>query len=121
MERRTSRESKHSLEGRKRGSLASLFPDSRHGSYTSSEAGGREEKGGGGRMGGYPIVTIEEATVDGHGSVDDDDRMLVDEESVHCGFGDSEDRMDVDDDEEEAPAPTEMPVKHTRVLFRSSC
>jgi hypothetical protein len=43
--------------------------------------GGREEKGGG-RMGGYPIVTIEEATVDGHGcgSSDKNDRMLVDEE-----------------------------------------
>jgi hypothetical protein len=69
------------LEGRKRGSLASLFPDSRRGSYALSE-GGREEKGGG-RMGGYPIVTIEEAKVDGHGCVSgdkDDDRKLVDEE-----------------------------------------
>jgi len=34
-------------------------------------------------MGGYPIVTIEEPTVDGHGRVgdeDEDDSMLVDEE-----------------------------------------
>jgi hypothetical protein len=41
--------------------------------------GGREEKGGR-RMGGYQILTIEEATVDGHGCVGDDeedDRMLV--------------------------------------------
>ena len=60
--------------------MASLFPDSRRGSYASSE-GGREEKGG--RIGGYPIVTIDEATVDAHGCVDDgdeDDRMLVDED-----------------------------------------
>ena len=116
-DKRTSRESKHSSEGRKRGSLASLFPDSRRGSYASSE-GGREEKGGG-RVGGYPIVTIEEATVDGHGSVDDDDdRMLVDEESGHRGFGESEDGMDVDDDDDEAPAPTETPVKQQKVRTR---
>jgi len=37
-DRRTLRESKYSLEGRKRGSLVSLFPDSRR---ASSEAGGR--------------------------------------------------------------------------------
>jgi serine/arginine repetitive matrix protein 2 len=116
-DRRTSKESKRSAEGRKRGSLASLFPDSRRGSYASSE-GGREERGSG-RMGGYPIVTIEEATVDGHGSVDDDDdRMLVDEESGHRGFGDSEDRMDVDDDGDQAPAPTETPVKQQKVRTR---
>ena len=69
-DKRTSRESKHLLEGRKRGSLASLFPDSRRGWYTSSEGGGPgsgEERNGGRRVGGYPIVTIEEATVDGHG------------------------------------------------------
>ena len=36
-------------------------------------------------MGGYPIVTIEEATVDGHGCVDGDkdDRILVDEEEYY--------------------------------------
>ena len=115
-DRRTSKESKHSLEGRKRGSLASLFPDSRRGSYASSE-GAREEKSGG-RMGGYPIVTIEEATVDGHGSVDDDDRMLVDEESGYRGFGDSEDRMDVDVGHDGAPGPTETPVKQQKVRTR---
>ena len=76
-DRRASKESKHW----KRGSLVSLFSHSRRGSYAFSEAG-REEKGGG-RMGGYPIVTIEKATVDGHGRVGDDegdDRMLVGEE-----------------------------------------
>ena len=34
-------------------------------------------------MGGYPIVMIEEPTLDGHGHVgddDEDDSMLVDEE-----------------------------------------
>ena len=79
-DRLTSKEGKHLLEGRKHDPLASLFPDSRRGSYASSK-GGREEQGGG-CMGAYPIVTIEEATVDGHGcmSGNEDDRMLVDEE-----------------------------------------
>ena len=71
------------MEGGKRGSLVSLFPDL---TRASSEAGGwgsGEERGGGGRMGGYPIVTIEEATVDGY------DRCVGDDE------GDEDGRMPV--------------------------
>ncbi|KIM47258.1 hypothetical protein M413DRAFT_271782 [Hebeloma cylindrosporum] len=84
-DKRISKESKHSVEGRRRGSLASVFPDAtKRGSYASSSEG----VGGGV---GYPIVTIEEATVDGHG---DEDRMVVDKYSG--------DRMDVDEVEVEA-------------------
>jgi hypothetical protein len=44
--------------------------------------GSGEERGGGGRMGGFPIMAIEEATVDAHGCVggDEDDKMIIDEE-----------------------------------------
>ena len=116
-DKRASKESKRSVEGRKRGSLASLFPETaRRTSYASSEGGwgsGADEKGGVGHV-GYPIVTIEEATVDGHGCVDDEeveDRMLVDE-SEHQ----EEDRMNVDGDE--APATTMTPVKQQKTRTR---
>ena len=76
------------MEGKKHDSFASFFPDLLRGSYASSEGGGRgsgDEKTGasGRRMGGYPNVTIEEAMVDEHGCVGDDDeedRVLVGEE-----------------------------------------
>jgi len=74
------------LEGKKRDSFASFFPDSLRGSYASSEGGGRksgDERTGGRRMGGYPNVTIEEAMVDEHrcvGDDDEEDRVLVGEE-----------------------------------------
>jgi len=45
-DRCTSRESKRSVEGRKRGSLVSLFPDLRRGSYASSEDGRRSGEEG---------------------------------------------------------------------------
>jgi len=86
-----SQESKYSLEGKKRGLLASFLPDSFRGSYASSGGGGRgsdDERTGGRRMGGYPIMTIEEAMVDGRGCVgddDEDDKVLVGEEER--GFG----------------------------------
>ena len=63
-----------SVESRQCGSLAPLFPDSRQGgSFASSEDGSLAsgEERGGGRMGGYSIMTIEETTVDGHGCVSD--------------------------------------------------
>ncbi|KAF8959872.1 hypothetical protein BDZ97DRAFT_1666634 [Flammula alnicola] len=80
-ERRTSRESKHSVEGRRRTSLAAVFPEVQPqqqpvmGSPASVASTATAE----GRRHSYPILTIEEATVDGHG-VRDDDEMVVEEE-----------------------------------------
>ena len=120
------------MEGRKRGSLASLFPDAATvssggggGSKRESYASSSEGVGGVGGHVGYPIVTIEEATVDGHGCVDDDDeeededRMLVD------GDGEEEDGMDVDGEEdsnadvrEGGNVPATTPVKQQKTRTR---
>ena len=59
----------------------------RGGDHMPGRASGEER--GGQRMGGYSIcVSIEEATVDGHRCLDEDDSRLVDEER---GFGDEQD------------------------------
>ncbi|PPQ74616.1 hypothetical protein CVT24_004162 [Panaeolus cyanescens] len=109
-ERRTSRESKHSVEGRRRGAIVSLFPELGEGEgegeevkvEAEAEVEVKDEVGVEGdvnenekrnsassdrsvsqpstrssmssafaRRAGYPILTIEEATCDGHGYVSD--------------------------------------------------
>ena len=58
-DRRASKESRQSSDGRRRTPLPSIFP-----SQQASSSPNRNS---------YPIVTIEEATSDGHGSPDDDE------------------------------------------------
>ena len=58
-DRRASKESRRSSDGRRRTPLSSIFPSQQASSLP--------------RRNSYPIVTIEEATSDGHGSLDDDE------------------------------------------------
>ena len=101
-ERRTSKESRRSSEGRRRTPISSIFPDVQHqqigiamlndvkeespeianptdsdgasvismGTTTSSMQSRRRS------YGAYPIVTIEEATSDGHGDVDEQEEEV---------------------------------------------
>jgi serine/arginine repetitive matrix protein 2 len=57
-DRRSSKESRRSSEGRRRTLLSSIFPSQQPGTPPKRHS--------------YPIVTIEEATSDGHGDPDDD-------------------------------------------------
>jgi serine/arginine repetitive matrix protein 2 len=118
-ERRTSRESKHSVEGRRRTSLASVFPQARR--LSASTSASTEEEAAEEVVVRYPIVTIEEATVDGHGCLDDDEedeRMMVGSDSEN-GLEEEEDRMNVDESEKgldipAVPAVAATPVKKAR-------
>lgn len=56
--RRTSRESKHSVEGRRRTPLTSIFRDMAEGPESPESGRSVDEQ--------YPLVTVEEATSDGH-------------------------------------------------------
>ena len=58
-DRRSSKESRRSSEGRRRTPLSSIFPSQPPGTPPKRHS--------------YPIVTIEEATSDGHGGPDDDE------------------------------------------------
>lgn len=58
-DRRSSKESRRSSEGRRRTPLSSIFPSQQPGTPPKRHS--------------YPIVTIEEATSDGHGGSDDDE------------------------------------------------
>jgi len=58
-DRRSSKESRRSSEGRRRTPLSSIFPSQQPGTPPKRHS--------------YPIVTIEEATSDGHGGPDEDE------------------------------------------------
>ncbi|KAF9482957.1 hypothetical protein BDN70DRAFT_892146 [Pholiota conissans] len=75
-ERRTSRESKHSVEGRRRTPLTSVFPEVAPSEEEGMDIGAEREE----RRGSYPILTIEEATADGHGPPDDDEEIMEEDE-----------------------------------------
>lgn len=64
-DRQNGKESKHSLEGRRRTAIADIFPEVRAASSASRRSSSASERPG------QPIVTIEEATTDGHGSDND--------------------------------------------------
>jgi len=109
-EKRASRESRRSSEGRRRTPLTSVFPEVRK-SLEEVEIGKRllqgeieeevEEEGQNFR---YPILTIEEATSDGHGLPADWDEPIEDDDSAEG--------VDVDEHEQSKPAAT--PVKKAR-------
>ncbi|KAF8964899.1 hypothetical protein BDZ97DRAFT_1918601 [Flammula alnicola] len=72
--RRTSRESKHLVEGRRRTSLVAVFPDVQpQQPVMSSPASAASMATAEGRCHSYLILMIEEVTADGHGLPDDDD------------------------------------------------
>ncbi|KAF8964977.1 hypothetical protein BDZ97DRAFT_1918685 [Flammula alnicola] len=76
--RRTSRESKHSVEGRRRTSLVAVFPDVQpQQPVMSSPASAASMATAEGRCHSYLILMIEEVTADGHGLPDDDDDEMV--------------------------------------------
>ncbi|TFK33165.1 hypothetical protein BDQ12DRAFT_448473 [Crucibulum laeve] len=85
------RESRHSSEGRRRTPLSEVFPDMQR--RASGESQMQKKK--------YPILMIEEATADGHGSFEDC--------SLH---EDSEDGDGAREEQKAAPAAT--PVKRAR-------
>ena len=66
-DRRSSKESRRSSESRRRTPLSSIFPSQQPGTPPKRHS--------------YPIVTIEEATSDGHGGPDDDE--VLQEEERH--------------------------------------
>ncbi|KAF9560634.1 hypothetical protein CPC08DRAFT_466596 [Agrocybe pediades] len=106
-EKRASRESRRSSEGRRRTPLTSIFPEVRK-SLEEVEIGKRmlegEEEEVEEEEPRYPILTIEEATADGHGLPADWDEPLEDDDS---GKGE-----DIEDEECAKPAAT--PVKKAR-------
>ena len=65
-DRRSSKESRRSSDGRRRTPLSSIFPSQQTDTPPKRHS--------------YPIVTIEEATSDGHGSPDDDEVLQEPEE-----------------------------------------
>lgn len=122
-ERRASRESKHSIEGRRRTFLASVFPQARRLSASTS-ASAEEEEVVEEVVARYPIVTIEEATVDGFSCLDDeeeDEHTVVGSDSENGFEEEEEDCMDVDGFEKvdnsvsmPEPAVAATPVKKSR-------
>jgi len=125
-ERRTSRESKHTIEGRRRMSLASVSPQARRLS-TSTSASTEEEVAADKAVVRYLIVMIEEATVDKHGCLDndDDDEHMMVGSDLENGFEEEEDRMEVDNSEKgldntaiPGPVVVAMPIKkaHARLM-----
>lgn len=73
-EKRTSRESKHSLEGRRRTSVKTVFPElmfNPEETVAAERNAATQKKQAEEKTPCYPILTIEEATADGHAFVDE--------------------------------------------------
>ncbi|KDR69956.1 hypothetical protein GALMADRAFT_898782 [Galerina marginata CBS 339.88] len=132
-ERRTSRESRRSSEGRRRTPLSAVFPDVLGDGVVdvglAQEDEDEEEQDVDERRQqkfAYPILTIEEATSDGHGRMDyDDDEEEEGEEMIGSDDGSAEFAA-LDEDEEqdtrkglatgegEDEKPAATPVKKAR-------
>ncbi|KAF8148662.1 hypothetical protein B0H34DRAFT_802878 [Crassisporium funariophilum] len=125
-ERRSSKESRRSSEGRWRTPLSAVFPGLQHGGQGAAEAseqgvegsfeGGSEEGHGEEeeeeeerRYVGYPILTIEEATSDGHGRPDSEEEYDGSEDSMVVDEVEQEERG-----EEKKVEMEKTPVKKAR-------